>query len=56
MAGEGFPIFVDLVDRGLIQMLDVMFVRRGMDDSMRGRVAGYRSRRSVRSPGERCPL
>ena len=28
MTGEGFPILVDLVDRGLIRILDLRFVRR----------------------------
>ena len=35
MTGEGFPILVDLVDRGLIRILDLRFVRRGMDGSIR---------------------
>ena len=35
MTGEGFPILLDLVDRGLIRILDLRFVRRGMDGSMR---------------------
>ena len=35
MTGEGFPILVDLVDRGLIRILDLRFVRRDMDGSMR---------------------
>ena len=35
MTGEGFPILVDLVDRGLIRILDLRFVRRNMDGSMR---------------------
>jgi len=35
MTGEGFPILVDLVDRGLIWILDLRFVRRDMDGSMR---------------------
>ncbi len=34
MTGEGFPILVDLVDRGLIRILDLRFVRRDMDGSM----------------------
>ena len=28
MTGEGFPILVDLVDRGIIRILDLMFVRK----------------------------
>jgi hypothetical protein len=31
MTGEGFPILVDLVDRGLIRILDLLFVRKGDD-------------------------
>ena len=35
MTGEGFPILLDLVDRGVIRILDLRFVRRAMDGSMR---------------------
>lgn len=35
MTGEAFPILVDLVDRGLIRILDLEFVRRDADGSMR---------------------
>jgi Family of unknown function (DUF6325) len=35
MTGEGFPILLDLVDRGLIRILDLRFVRRAMDGSIR---------------------
>lgn len=35
MTGEGFPILVDLVDRGLIRILDLLFVTRDADGSMR---------------------
>ena len=34
MTGEGFPILVDLVDRGIIRILDLVFVTRGKDGSM----------------------
>ena len=34
MTGEGFPILVDLVDRGLIRILDLRFVSRGIDGSI----------------------
>lgn len=34
MTGEGFPILVDLVDRGLIRILDLRFVMRGTDGSI----------------------
>ena len=33
MTGEGFPILVDLVDRGLIRILDLVFITRGDDGS-----------------------
>ncbi len=35
MTGEGFPMLVDLVDRGLIRILDLRFVRRDLDGSLR---------------------
>jgi Family of unknown function (DUF6325) len=35
MTGEGFPILVDLVDRGLIRVLDLLFATRDADGSMR---------------------
>jgi len=34
MTGDGFPILVDLVDRGVIRILDLLFVSRGADGSM----------------------
>src|SRR5262245_42085693 len=33
MTGEGLPILVDLVDRGVIRILDLVFVRKGSDGS-----------------------
>ncbi|MCX4767250.1 DUF6325 family protein [Streptomyces sp. NBC_01275] len=36
MTGEGFPMLVDLVDRGLIRILDLMFVRKEADGSVAG--------------------
>jgi hypothetical protein len=36
MTGEAFPILVDLVDRGIIRILDLMFVMRDVDGSVRG--------------------
>jgi hypothetical protein len=36
MTGEGFPILVDLVDRGLIRILDLTFVRKDEDGSVTG--------------------
>jgi hypothetical protein len=35
MTGEGFSILVDLVNRGVIRVLDLVFVRRDLDGSMR---------------------
>jgi hypothetical protein len=34
MTGEGFPILVDLVDRGVIRILDLRFVKREADGSI----------------------
>jgi hypothetical protein len=34
MTGEGFPILVDLVDRGLIRILDLAFATRDADGSI----------------------
>src|SRR5262249_26731513 len=34
MTGEGFPALIDLVDRGLIRILDLLFVTRAEDGSM----------------------
>lgn len=36
MTGEGLPLLVDLVDRGLIRILDLMFVRKEEDGSVVG--------------------
>ncbi len=34
MTGEGLPILVDLVDRGVIRILDLTFVAKGQDGSL----------------------
>ncbi|MFJ8196783.1 DUF6325 family protein [Streptomyces sp. NPDC096152] len=34
MTGEGFPLLVDLVDRGIIRILDLAFVRKEADGSV----------------------
>ncbi|MGV9574911.1 DUF6325 family protein, partial [Streptomyces nigra] len=34
MTGEGLPLLVDLVDRGIIRVLDLAFVRKGTDGSV----------------------
>ena len=36
MTGEGFAVLMDLVDQGVIRILDLMFVTRDTDGSMRG--------------------
>lgn len=36
MTGEGFPLLVDLVDRGLIRVLDLQFVTKADDGSIAG--------------------
>ena len=35
MTGEGFPLLVDLVDRGIIRILDLVFVTRDTDGTVR---------------------
>jgi hypothetical protein len=35
MTGEGFPILVDLVDRGTIRIIDLLFVMRESDGTTR---------------------
>ncbi|MCM2416715.1 DUF6325 family protein [Streptomyces sp. RKAG293] len=34
MSGEGFPLLVDLVDRGVIRIIDLTFVRKEADGSV----------------------
>jgi hypothetical protein len=36
MTGEGFPLLVDMVDRGVIRILDLVFIRKEMDGSIVG--------------------
>jgi hypothetical protein len=36
MTGEGLPLLVDLVDRGIIRILDFMFVKKELDGSVEG--------------------
>ena len=38
MTGEAFPLLIDLVDRGLIRILDFAFVRKDLDGSVAGMV------------------
>jgi hypothetical protein len=34
MTGEGLAVLVDLVDRGLVRLLDLIFIRRGTDGTV----------------------
>ncbi|MFF8694251.1 DUF6325 family protein [Streptomyces sp. NPDC015144] len=36
MTGEGLPLLVDLVDRGIIRILDLVFVRKDRDGTVAG--------------------
>jgi hypothetical protein len=36
MTGEGLPLLVDLVDRGIIRILDLVFVKKELDGSVNG--------------------
>ncbi len=36
MTGEGWPLLVDLVDRGVIRLLDLVFIRKEEDGSVSG--------------------
>ena len=36
MTGEAMPLLVDLVDRGVIRILDLAFVRRDLDGTVSG--------------------
>ena len=36
MTGEGLPLLVDLVDRGIIRILDLVFVKKDLDGSVDG--------------------
>ncbi|MFH9826490.1 DUF6325 family protein [Streptomyces bobili] len=36
MTGEGLPLLVDLVDRGIIRILDLTFIRKDVDGSVSG--------------------
>ena len=38
MTGEGLPLLVDLVDRGIIRILDFVFVKKEEDGTTRGLV------------------
>jgi len=34
MTGEGFPLLIDLVDRGIIRVLDLLFVTKELDGTI----------------------
>jgi hypothetical protein len=36
MTGEGLPLLIDLVDRGIIRILDLVFVKKELDGSIVG--------------------
>jgi hypothetical protein len=36
MTGEGMPLLIDLVDQGIIRILDLVFVSKDLDGSIRG--------------------
>ena len=36
MTGEGLPLLVDLVERGIIRILDLVFVKKEADGSVKG--------------------
>lgn len=36
MTGEGFPLLVDLVERGIVRILDLQFIRKDEDGSVTG--------------------
>jgi hypothetical protein len=36
LTGEGFPLLVDLVDRGIIRIIDLVFVKKELDGSVAG--------------------
>jgi hypothetical protein len=36
MTGEAFPLLVDLVDRGIVRILDFMFIMKDDDGTVRG--------------------
>jgi hypothetical protein len=43
MTGEAVPMLLDLVDRGIIRVLDVLFVQAGEDGTFSGFEAGCSS-------------
>ena len=57
MTGEAFPILVDLADRGIIRILDLVFLRKELDGSVVGMaIADFDQRRRARPRGVRGRL
>jgi uncharacterized protein DUF6325 len=40
LTGEGLPLLVDLVDRGIIRILDLVFIKKELDGSITGLALG----------------
>lgn len=40
LTGEAFPLLVDLVDRGVVRILDLVFIRKELDGSITGLALG----------------
>ena len=56
MTGEGVPLLVDLVDRGIIRILDLLFVRKELDGSVSGvAIADFDPTANSISPCSRVP-
>ena len=58
MTGEAMPIFLDLVDRGIIRVLDALFVLKAEDGTVSGFDANdldVQGRRGLRGPGRALP-
>jgi hypothetical protein len=57
MTGEGLPLLVDLVDRGIIRILDLVFVKKELDGSVSGlAIADLDEAGSVLEPGSSAGL
>jgi Family of unknown function (DUF6325) len=57
MTGEGLPLLVDLVDRGIIRVLDLVFVKKELDGSVKGMaIADLDEAGAVLEPGSSAGL
>jgi hypothetical protein len=54
-ASEVQPLLLDLVDRGIIRILDIAFVAKDQDGSVTGLELGDSSRSARPSPSSRAP-